>query len=222
MNRPRRPGARSVQLWGRGHQAGTGERLLAAQAPLLPPSPAGLAKQLAGALRPISKKARLLGGERREPGGWEVGCVCVYVFWGLGRKAFSAAAAFRAGGQHVREGQDGGAVGKGEKEVPGNRWPRQDWGFQTRGWERDGHLHLEAACDLPPPGSREKNWGSGRVTFIRSEVSPPTMPSPNTQRGCHQGEGSWCRGEQGKGEGCPHQPPPPPFSRTSMGDLRQR
>ena len=77
MNRPRRPGARSVQLWGRGHQAGTGERLLAAQAPLLPPSPAGLAKQLAGALRPISKKARLLGAERREPGGWEV--VCEYV-----------------------------------------------------------------------------------------------------------------------------------------------
>lgn len=26
MNRPRRPGARSVQLWGRGRQAGTGER----------------------------------------------------------------------------------------------------------------------------------------------------------------------------------------------------
>ena len=86
MNRPRRPGARSVQLWGRGHQAGTGERLLAAQAPLLPPSPVGLAKQLAGALRPISKKARLLGAERREPGGWEVvcECVCVCVLGGWG------------------------------------------------------------------------------------------------------------------------------------------
>lgn len=33
--------------------------------------------------------------------------MCVYVFWGVGRKAFSAAAAFRAGGQHVREGRMG-------------------------------------------------------------------------------------------------------------------
>ena len=75
----------------------------------------------------------------------------------------------------------------------------------------------------PHPRSREKNWGNGRVTFIRSEVSPPTMPSPNTQRGCHQGEGSWCRGEQGKGESSLHQAPPPPLSRTtSMGNPRQR
>ena len=35
--------------------------------------------------------------------------VCVYkVFWGVGRKAFSAAAAFRAGGQNVRGGGVGG------------------------------------------------------------------------------------------------------------------
>lgn len=149
----------------------------------------------------------------------------VYVFWGVGRKAFSAAAAFGAGGQHVREGRGWGAVGKGEKEVPGNRWPRQDWGFQTRGWEGAGHLHLEAACGPPPPPppSREKNWGNGRVTFIGTEDSPPPPPCPpQTHRGCHQGEGSWCRGKQGKGEGCLHQPPPPPLSRTtSMEDLRQ-
>ena len=91
-------------------------------------------------------------------------CVCM-CSGGVGRKAFSAAAAFRAGGPHVREGRGGGAVGKGEKEVPGNRWPRQDWGFQTRGWEGAGHLHLEAACDLPPPPEQRKELGEWEGHF---------------------------------------------------------
>lgn len=113
-----------------------------------------------------------------------MGCVCVYVFWGVGRKAFSAAAAFRAGGQHVREGQDGGAVGKGEKEVPGNRWPRQDWGFQTRGWERAGHLHLEAACNLPPsPVAEKRTGGMGGSLLLGLKFHPPHHALPkHTER----------------------------------------
>lgn len=84
-------------------------------------------------------------------------CVCV-LGWG-GRP--SAAAAFRAGGQHVREGQDGGAVGKGEKEVPGNRWPRQGLGLSDKRVERAGHLHLEAACNLPSPVAEKRTGGMG-------------------------------------------------------------
>lgn len=66
-----------------------------------PPSPVGLAKQLAGALRPISKSK--VAGSRGEGAKRLGGGVCV-----LGGGMFSAAAAFGAGGQHVREGRGGG------------------------------------------------------------------------------------------------------------------
>lgn len=36
-------------------------------------------------------------------------------------------------------------------------------------------------CNLPIPVAEKKNWGNGRVTFIRSEVSPPPCP-PQTHR----------------------------------------
>lgn len=72
---------------------------------------------------------------------------------------------------------------KGEKEVPGNRWPEQDWGFQTRGWEGAGHLHLDTARELLPlPSlSREKSWGKGKAAFTQTEGSnthTPKHPSP--------------------------------------------
>lgn len=99
--------------------------------------------------------------------------------------------------------------GKGEKEVPGNRWPEQDWGFQTRGWEGAGHLHLDTARELLPlpPLRREKSWGKGKAAFTETEGSntPPQTPLPNRED--EQGEGSWWKSEGGKGEeGCLHHP----------------
>lgn len=69
-------------------------------------------------------------------------------------------------------GRGGVGVGKGEKEVPRNRWPRQDWGFQTRGWEGAGHLHLEAACELPPspPGAEKRAGGRGGPLLLGLKV----------------------------------------------------
>ena len=97
--------------------------------------------------------------------------------WWCSREAFSATAILRAGGLHVREGL--GVGGKGEKEVPGNRWPRQDPGFQTRGWEGAGHLHLEAVRELLlPTQRREKSCRRGGLLFIQTEGSN----TPNTER----------------------------------------
>lgn len=70
MNRPRRPGLRSVQLWWWGRPAATKAGFWPRLRLRLPPDPVGLAKQLAGALRPISK-GEVAGS--RAPGRWCVG-----------------------------------------------------------------------------------------------------------------------------------------------------
>lgn len=79
-------------------------------------NPVGLAKQLAGTLEPISK-GEVAGSEGREPPA-KRHCV-----WGRPQLL-----------QPLEQVVSTWGGGEGEKEVPGNRWHRQGWGFQTRGW----------------------------------------------------------------------------------------
>lgn len=112
-----------------------------------------------------------------------------------------------------------GVGGKGEKEVPGNRWPRQAWGFQTRGWEGAGHLHLEAARELLPlpPSAEKRAGGRGGPLLFGLKVETPAFPLPNTEK-MDRGEGSWRRGEGGKGEAASAHPPPlAPFTGQVSG-----
>lgn len=85
-------------------------------------------------------------------------------------EAFSAATAFRAGGQHWR--------GEGSWQ----QMAQAGLGLSNKGVGRAGHLHLEAAGEflLPATPSTEKRWGKGRAAFIPTEGSTP--PTPPTHR----------------------------------------
>lgn len=90
----------------------------------------------------------------------------------------------------MREGL--GVGEKGEKEDSSNRWPVQNWGFQTRGWEQAGHLHLEAVLVLdsfPSAPAQRKELEKGKFAFIQTEGS--NTPNPSQHREDGQGEGSW-------------------------------
>lgn len=91
----------------------------------------------------------------------------------------------------MREGL--GVGEKGEKEDPSNRWPGQNWGFQTRGWEGAGHLHLEAVLVLdsfPSAPGQRKELGNGEGCFYSDRRFKHPQPLPHTDR-MDKGEGSW-------------------------------
>lgn len=124
----------------------------------------GLAKQLAGTLEPISK-GEVAGSEGREPPA-KRHCV-----WGRPQLP-----------QPLEQVVSTWGGGEGEKEVPGNRWHRQGWGFQTRGW---GGL---AICTWRPlassspsprnPSAEKRAGGRGGLLLFRLKVQLPPPPAP--------------------------------------------
>lgn len=113
-------------------------------------NPVGLAKQLAGTLEPISK-GEVAGSEGREPPA-KRHCV-----WGRPQLP-----------QPLEQVVSTWGGGEGEKEVPGNRWHRQGWGFQTRGWggwpSAPGG-RWRAPPPLPGTLAQRKELGEGEGCF---------------------------------------------------------
>lgn len=128
-------------------------------------NPVGLAKQLAGTLEPISK-GEVAGSEGREPPA-KRHCV-----WGRPQLL-----------QPLEQVVSTWGGGEDEKEVPGNRWHRQGWGFQTRGW--GGGL---AICTWRPlassspsprnPSAEKRAGGRGGLLLFRLKVQLPPPPAP--------------------------------------------
>lgn len=126
----------------------------------LPSQPCGFGKAAGRGIRAHYKRRGCWAG------GEGARCPCVLCVYSA---AAVAATALGAGGQH------GGRLGV----VPGNRWPRQGWGFQTRGC---GGLAICTWWPLAPssPQSGEKRVvgdGAGRLAFIGMKVQGP-IPAP--------------------------------------------